>query len=433
MSEPPPGLIPWIAQQTDCAQGQITLSLVAGDASPRRYYRVSGCVSAERSMSWSGSGLGDSLIAMVSPPTENNEAFLHVGACLAQAGVHTPAIWAKSEDEGWFLLEDLGDQQLLMSLVALPPVASSVRSQESATKLYDMACDALLHQISLPIDQAGIPPYDRQRLQGELDVFVEWFLSALLGFDIDAHVRERFTALSDDLIASALAQPTVWVHRDFHSRNLMILGDGEMGVIDFQDAVLGPITYDPVSLFKDCYIRWPREQQLQWLDAYLENIKRAALVTPGLNPGASSVEVPSNGRVTLAPKYDEMESSSARPGELADEAQRYSALRAQHLQNLYRQLADVSPQQFQCWFDLMGLQRHLKVLGVFARLHLRDQKSGYLDDLPLVVEYVREALVLMENVHDSVGAFRLWFEGDVMPAIKKQPWYRPVDPEGWVL
>ena len=327
-----------------------------------------------------------SCIAMVSPASENNEAFLSVGAQLAKAGVRTPAVWAQSRQQGWFLLEDFGDQQLLPALASHPDAAA----------LYQKAFDALMCQISLPCEQAGIPTYDAERLKTELDVFPEWFLSGLLGIQPDEQLRCSFAAFTDYLISVFAEQPTVWVHRDFHSRNLMLLEAEELGVIDFQDAVLGPITYDPVSLLKDCYIRWPRAQQLAWLDGYLVQLKSAGIAAPPLIASASS----------------------------ADQASR--------LQALATQLDKVSAAQFQRWFDLTGLQRHLRVLGVFARLHLRDHKSSYLADLPLVTEYVREALALMAGAHSSVVEFRDWFESDLMTVIREQPWYKAIDAEGWI-
>ena len=189
-----------------------------------------------------GRATNASCIAMVSPASENNEAFLSVGAQLAKAGVRAPAVWTQSLERGWFLLEDFGDQQLLAVLAS---------HRDSAAALYQKAFDALECQISLPIERADIPYYDAERLKTELEVFPEWFLSGLLGIQPDEQLRRCFTSLTDYLISAFTEQPTVWVHRDFHSRNLMLLGANELGVIDFQDAVLGPITYDPVSLLKD--------------------------------------------------------------------------------------------------------------------------------------------------------------------------------------
>ena len=219
----------------------------------------------------------------------------------------------------------------------------------------------------------------------------------MLRIQPDERLRHCYAMLTDYLISAFYEQPTVWVHRDFHSRNLMLIEANELGVIDFQDAVLGPITYDPVSLLKDCYVRWPRAQQLEWLDSYLMQLRSGG-------GGAPSVDVP-------APSTEQ----------------------SSRLQGLATQLQEVSTAQFQHWFDLTGLQRHLRVLGVFSRLHLRDQKSTYLADLPLVVEYVREALALTAGSHRSVAEFRDWFESDLMSMISEQPWYRAIDSGGWIV
>ena len=388
MSRYPVGLKEWMAKALRCAPSEMEIELIAGDASPRRYYRAT---SLKGPVTLDIEGVMraiPSFIAMVSPASEDNEAFLRVGAQLAKAGVRTPAVWAQSLRQGWFLLEDFGDQQLLPVLASYP---------DSAAALYHKAFDALVCQISLPFEQADIPRYDSCRLKTEMDVFPEWFLSGLLGIQPDERLRQCCAMLTDHLISAFAEQPTVWVHRDFHSRNLMLLEANELGVIDFQDAVLGPITYDPVSLLKDCYIRWPRAQQLEWLDSYLMRLRSVGV-------GVPSVDVP-------AP--------------LAEQAWR--------LQGLATRLKEVSPAQFQRWFDLTGLQRHLRVLGVFSRLHLRDQKSTYLADLPLVAEYVREALALTAGSHSSLAEFRDWFESDLMSVISEQPWYEAIDSEGWIV
>ena len=382
------GLAEWIAEALQCAPSHIEIELIAGDASPRRYYRVTPSNGSATLTIGGGKRQTPSCIAMVSPASENNEAFLSVGAQLAKAGVRAPAVWAQSMELGWFLLEDFGDQQLFASLVSHPA---------SAAAFYQKAFEALVCQISLPCERTDIPVYNAERLKAELDVFPEWFLSGLLGVQSDERWCQCFAALTDDVISMFAEQPTVWVHRDFHSRNLMLLEAQELGVIDFQDAVLGPITYDPVSLLKDCYIRWPRAQQLAWLNGYLAQLRRLRVAAPSVNAPTLSAE------------------------------------QASRLQALSAQLGDVSAAQFQRWFDLTGLQRHLRVLGVFARLHLRDHKSSYLADLPLVTEYVREALALMTNAHSSVAEFRDWFESDLMPVIREQPWYKAIDSEGWAL
>ena len=388
MSRYAAGLKEWIAKALQCAPSEMDIKLVAGDASPRRYYRVTSLKGLATLNIGGETREMPSFIAMVSPASQNNEAFLRVGAQMAQAGIRTPAVWAHSMRQGWFLLEDFGDQQLLPALASYP---------DSAAALYQKALDALVCQISLPCEQAGIPRYDSRRLKTEMDVFPEWFLSGLLGIQPDERLRQCCAMLTDYLISAFAEQPTVWVHRDFHSRNLMLLDSNELGVIDFQDAVRGPITYDPVSLLKDCYIRWPRAQQLEWLDGYLMQLRSAGV-------GPSSVDGPP-----------------------------LSAEQASRLQAVATRLKEVSPSQFQRWFDLTGLQRHLRVLGVFSRLHLRDQKSTYLADLPLVAEYVREALALTAGSHSSVAEFRDWFESDLMSVISEQPWYEAIDAEGWIV
>ena len=388
MSHHPVGLTEWIAEALQRAPSLIEIELIAGDASPRRYYRVT---SLDRPATFNIRGEMRemlSCIAMVSPASENNEAFLRVGAQLAKAGVRTPVVWAQVLHQGWFLLEDFGDQQLLPVLASYP---------DSAAALYQRAFDALVCQISLPCELADIPHYDAERLKTELEVFPEWFLSGLLGIQPDKQLSRCFAALTEYLINAFTEQPTVWVHRDFHSRNLMLLEANEIGVLDFQDAVLGPITYDPVSLLKDCYIRWPRAQQLEWLDGYLMQLSN--LGAPAVSINASAL--------------------------MAEQASR--------LQTLATQLENVPAAQFQRWFDLTGLQRHLRVLGVFARLHLRDHKSSYLADLPLVTKYVREALALTADSHSSVAEFRDWFESELMAVIRKQSWYEAIDSQGWAL
>ena len=239
----------WVAQQVGRAAPE--LEFIAGDASPRQYYRVR-CHTGQLGVF--------SCIVMVSPPSENNEAFLHVGRRLAAVGIQTPAVLAQAEAQGWFLLEDFGDLQLLSALNA-----------ENVSFHYRQAFQVLAKQVRLPTDGAGIPLYSSSRLNAELLLFTEWFLLRLLKLTISETTTARFFTLSEWLIASALEQPQVWVHRDFHSRNMMVL-EANLGIIDFQDAVVGPITYDPVSLLKDCYIRWPRDQQLAWLETYYDQL-----------------------------------------------------------------------------------------------------------------------------------------------------------------
>ena len=324
----------WIGAALQCEPGQLSVRLIAGDASPRRYYRVTQSGQADDATT---------AIFVTSPPSENNDAFIGIGELLAHQGVRAPNVMASDLEAGWFLLEDFGDVLLAERL-----------TPESVDALYAQALDTL-HPIQSPSEGwAQVPPYDAGRLQQELDVFPEWFLASLLRQPLTAEDDGGFAALCKTLTDSALAQPQVLVHRDFHCRNLMCLSDGSLGVIDFQDAVIGPITYDVVSLLKDCYVEWPRAQQLAWLAGFVEQ--------------------------AVIDDFDQ----------------------------------DIDFNQWTEWFDLMGLQRHLKVLGVFSRLALRDGKPGYLHDIPLVMRYIEEVLALYSE-RPEVRAFSDWWKRIVAP------------------
>lgn len=319
--------------------------LIAGDASPRKYYRVT--------LPDPGAEVTRHLIAVDSPASEKNPEFLHIRALLASAGVRVPDLVAADVDAGLLLLEDLGDDVLL-----------PVLSDHSAGAWYAMALNTLGRLVGIETATAGLEQYSAAKLTAELNLFREWFIPRLLGLEWDSGWEEVFEGLSAALVANALEQPQVVVHRDFHSRNLMVVHNGELAVIDFQDAVVGPITYDPVSLLKDCYIRWPRQRQVAWLLDY---------------------------RRLLAEQGD---------------------------------LCEVTEATFIRWFDLMGLQRHIKVLGIFARLCLRDGKSAYLYDLPRVIAYVQEALALYAADTPAVEAFADYFNRIAMPACKQQTWFQ---------
>lgn len=325
----------WIAISLEHPVEALSVTLIAGDASPRRYYRVA----LTASQSWA-----ESVIFVSSPATENNDAFLAIQALLSAQGVRVPAVLRSDLTKGWFLLEDFGDTLLADCL-----------SPETVDSLYEQAL-AVLKNIQAPsADWQQVSSYDANRLQQELDVFSEWFVQGLLSLTQESMHDSGYSALCVELINSALVQPQVLVHRDFHCRNVMRLGDGTLGVIDFQDAVIGPVTYDAVSLLKDCYVVWPRERQLEWLASYV----RAVGPSQGSHP--------------------------------------------------------IGMDQWVRWFDLMGLQRHLKVLGVFSRLALRDGKAGYLDDIPRVMDYVREVLGLYAG--DTVMRhFDDWWQRVIEPA-----------------
>ena len=356
----------WLAAVLGVPVAALTIKQIAGDASPRRYFRLT--------LEHEGPGEDDptsasdnapvaslrgikhrSLIAVTSPSTENNAAFLQVQRLLESAGLTVPAQYASDLERGYFLMEDLGDVLLASQL-----------TPEAVDHYYPSALNELIPIAGIPLASALLPPFDATRIADEISVFPEWFLDAHLGLEVDAVAENLWQNLLTLLTDVFRHQPQCVVHRDFHSRNIMCLPDDRLGLIDFQDAVVGPVTYDPVSLLKDCYIQWPRPDQLRWLEAH-----RHALLSAGVA--------------------------------VSDE------------------------RAFIRDFDLVGLQRHLRVLGVFARLCLRDDKPDYLNDLPLVLAYTREALTLYE-AEPAIGGFSGWFEEVVMPRVAEQHWYQRSTP-----
>ena len=324
-----PGQLPTVGLQ---------LTPVTGDAGFRSYFR---------------SNTQPAFIAALAPPAqEDNPAFVNIAIAMAKGGVHVPKIIAVNYEQGFLLQEDLGET---LYLDALNP--------ESQGQLYDRAEATLLQIQALPADSALFPAYDAALLRRELELFSEWFVGGLLGVKLDAQARNLLDDVFAVLLDSAAEQPQVVVHRDFHSRNLLVLDDGGVGVIDFQDAVFGPLSYDLASLLRDCYIRWPE---------------------------------------TLV-------------------EQRVEGFRHQLLAQVQGQAALPDSETFLRWFDLMGLQRHLKVLGIFARLSLRDGKTRYLDDLPLVMRYVLE----VAQKYPQTQAFYHWFIEHLEPKIIDQAWYQP--------
>ncbi|WP_276965649.1 aminoglycoside phosphotransferase family protein [Metallibacterium scheffleri] len=286
----------------------LRLAPASGDASFRSYWRGT-------------RGDGHSVIVMDAPPAhEDIRPWLDIAARLRAAGLVAPGVYASDATLGFIAMQDLGSATLLPLLDA-----------HTVDALYATALDALL-TMQRDVDCADLPPYDAARLIAEMELLPTWFLQRHLGVELGCADWDTLELAMRRLCNSALAQPRVFVHRDYHSRNLLALPDGGVGVIDFQDAVRGPLTYDLVSLLKDCYIAWPAAQVRRWALDY-----RTRAVGAGLWPAAR------------------------------DEA---DFLRA---------------------FDLMGLQRHLKVLGIFCRLYYRDGKAQYLADLPRVLAYTLEA------------------------------------------
>ena len=337
---------------------ELSLSPLNGDAGFRQYFRLN---------------TEPSLIAVLAPPVhENNPAFVNISLCFQESGVRTPLIYAVDYQSGFLLLEDFGDDLLLPQL-----------SPHTVDELYWAAEAELLKIQQIKPNTEIFPHYDGQRLRDEMNLFPQWFVEQLLDLELQDSDRkilnETFSLLADN----ALEQPQVVVHRDFHARNLMLLKydgvsdktsganntiviDSRIGVIDFQDAVIGPFTYDMVSLLRDCYIRWPKDYVAQRALDYSWRAEAFGIIP------------------------------------------------------------NVSDEQITRWFDLMGLQRHIKVLGIFSRLWLRDGKQDYLDDLPLVIRYTLEQL----EPYPDLKKFKDWFEQRVLPQLPQQSWYRSWEAAG---
>jgi aminoglycoside/choline kinase family phosphotransferase len=294
----------WLRQHSN--EPEIELRPLAGDASFRRYFR------AELE--------GVSRVIMDAPPDkEDSRPFVEVAGRLRQAGLNAPEILAADARQGFYLLSDLGDDLYLPHL-----------SAERVDRLYGDALAALA-VMQATVSPAGLPPYDHALLHREMDLFPDWLLHRHLRFQLSEAERTQLQATFRLLSAAALAQPQVFAHRDYHSRNLMLLPRHNPGIIDFQDAVHGAVTYDLVSLLRDCYIVWPRPQVEAWALGYADLAAQHGII----------------------PKIEDTE--------------------------------------FLRWFDWMGLQRHTKVAGIFARLFHRDGKAGYLRDIPTALRYIVEA------------------------------------------
>lgn len=279
------------------------LSPASEDASFRRYLRLEVD--------------GESLIVMDAPPElEPCDPFVTVAGMLREAGLSAPEVKQWERERGFLLLSDFGSRDYLSQL-----------NEDNVAALYGDALDALL-AMQTRIDPAGLPPYDDALLYREMGLFHDWFLGELLGIELDPAQQQVWQAAMRGLADNSHAQPQVFVHRDYHSRNLMRLEQDNPGILDFQDAVRGPVTYDLVSLLRDCYIAWPAGQVRQFAAGYHGAAHEAGLV-------------------------------------------------------------DADAEQFLRWFDLTGIQRHLKAIGIFSRLKIRDGKSRYLKDIPRTYGYLR--------------------------------------------
>ncbi len=319
------GLRHWL--RTAAGLPEFSIVPASGDASFRRYFRVR---------------FGDrSLIAVDAPPVqEDSRPFIKVATMLGDIGLNVPRIVTADPDRGFMLITDLGVRLYLGEL-----------DDASADRLYGDALGALATLQTCAVAEGVLPPYDRALLMREMALFRDWYLERHLGIGLD-DARERLIAQSfETLCASALEQPVVCVHRDYHSRNLMVCEGHNPGILDFQDAVAGPVTYDLVSLLRDCYIAWPRSRVEDWATGYFELAVQSGV------------------------------------------------LRQAHEADFLR------------WFDAMGVQRHLKATGIFARLWHRDGKPGYLDDVPRTLGYVTQVCA----GHPALAAFGRFVEDEVLP------------------
>ncbi len=310
------------------------LEPASDDASFRRYFRL------EHN--------NETFIVMDAPPEQENcVPFIDIAERLLAVNINVPRIIEKDLKQGFLLLSDLGDSQYLDALTEESVDDPYVNS------LYQAAMQELV-MMQQQADTKNLPAYDEKLLLQEMELFRDWLLQEHIGMDLTVETQSMLDDVFKLLVNEALSQPSVFVHRDYHSRNLMLNGTaGENpGVLDFQDAVEGPFTYDLVSLLKDCYIKWPAQQVRDWAKKYFE--------------------------------------------EIADE------------------YPDIDVTQFMRWFDLMGVQRHLKASGIFARLYHRDGKTGYLADIPRTLSYIVD---LHDEYPELQGLVDL-IQGQIMAAIE---------------
>lgn len=287
---------------------------LAGDASFRKYWRIR--------------TLKGTYVVMDAPPEkESLHSFIQVSDILHQSGVLVPEILATNLEDGFLLLKDFGDDIFFNSI-----------NNSDQEKYYEQAIQSLLKIQKYPTVGAKLPYFDKPFMLQEMQLFIDWFLIAYLNIELLSEEMEIIQNTMIWLANQISLQPQVLIHRDFHSRNLMVIKKTPItiGVIDFQDAMIGPVTYDLVSILKDCYVELPKNKIALWANYFYEQISWSTTLSPN------------------------------------------ELIKA---------------------FDLCGLQRHLKVLGIFCRLYLRDEKPSYLQNLPLVLKYTLECCLKYENLH----------------------------------
>ena len=293
-----------------------TLQLLAGDASFRRYFRVQA-----EAQTW---------VVMDAPPdNESLHAFLALAKCWREADIQVPSIVASDVEQGFVLLTDFGDQLLL-----------NVLTETNVDQFYQQAMQDLLHimRCNAPTDYE-LPLFGPELLLAETELYSDWYVRQWCGIKLNRQEKLVLKQAQETLITAALQQPQVCVHRDYHSRNIIVLPDNTLGIIDFQDAVKGPITYDILSLLRDCYIDWPSEQVIKWMLSFQKMLLE---------------------------------------------------------QNV---LQEEDPAVFSRWFDWIGLQRHLKCIGIFSRLCQRDNKPNYLQYIPRIQDYALQVCNRYSALH----------------------------------
>ena len=323
-------LLQWLESQF--ASEKISIEPMSGDAGFRRYFRFN--------------YQGHSYIGVDAPVKySNNQAFVDVHNILQALDIAVPKIIALDLEQGFFCLSDFGDKLL-----------SSLLSPENMQQHYTLAIGELNKVLKCkPTQLESLPDYDEQFIRTELNIFKDWLLEKHLNINLAIDEQAALNTCFDYLIVAITAQPKVFMHRDFHSRNLMLLANGQLGIIDFQDAVQGPVIYDLVSLLRDCYVRWPNELVAPLVESYRQQVQ---MLLPNV---------------------------------------------------------EITVEKWQYWFDLTGLQRHIKASGIFARLYHRDNKAGYLADIPLTLSYIQD----VSAQYDKLSFLHELVSKRVMPALNK--------------
>jgi len=330
-------ILPAVDSTTNVNANEIVMGPLSGDASFRRYFTVS----HENKIY---------VLVDAPPQQEDSRTFVQVAESFSSAGINVPEIYAVDYDRGFMCISFLGTTLLWEKLQSL----KTGNHFSDANQVYRQAFEILLKIQGISVNSGMIlPPYDGGLLQSEMDLFREWFCSGIMGLTLTHSDNSLLDHYFEILVDSAVSQQQVCVHRDYHSRNLTFQDDGNFGVLDFQDAVVGPITYDLVSLIKDCYVSWPRPLIREWALQYANMAQTAGIID------------------------------------------------------------SFRDEDFLFSFNMMGVQRHLKAAGIFARLYLRDGKPGYLADIPRTLAYIKEVL----GEYPDMYGFGTWLEKNIYPML----------------